>query len=415
VLSRFRFAAVAILVGVGLVGATFYGLVASHTLGRTLGLTLGPYSDILAEHAFAHRDPALWQSMARRHGVALVFEPAVGAPVAFDDQGRAASADAFLENPVRARRGARDGARVTFYWAPPAFVVRHRPQLLGLLATLTLVIGVAFWFLQRQLRPLAVLHDGVDAVARGDFAARVPITRDDEIGRVAAAFNDMTRRVGMMVDGRERLLADVSHELRSPLARMRVALEFVPEGTKREAMARDLKEMETLIADLLEREALRSRTGRIDGDAVELNAIVGEVAAAFAGRAPGVTFRPNGPAPLQVDTSLMKLLVRNLLDNAIKFSRADSGPAAVQLETHPDEIVLRVADDGIGIPPGDEGRLFEPFVKLDRSRGHHAGYGLGLDLSRRIVDLHGGTIHLLPREPRGTEAVVRLPRRPLRS
>jgi signal transduction histidine kinase len=222
----------------------------------------------------------------------------------------------------------------------------------------------------------------------------------------------MTRRVGAMLDDRERLLADVSHELRSPLTRMKVALELVPEGSKREAMLRDVREMEALIATLLEREALRSRTGRPDAQEVELDTVVAEVAAAYAGRAPGVVFRPNGPVALRADAALLALLVRNLVDNAIKFSRADSAPALVRLAAEDDTVVLRVIDDGIGIPPGDARHLFEPFAKLDRSRGHHAGYGLGLDLCRRVVEQHGGTISLVPLQPRGTEALVRLPRHP---
>ena len=100
-------------------------------------------------------------------------------------------------------------------------------------------------------------------------------------------------------------------------------------------------------------------------------------------------------------------------DNAVKFSRPDSRPVVVALETPKDQVILRVADDGIGIPAGSEKQLFEPFVKLDRARGHRVGYGIGLNLCQRIVQLYGGTIRLLPREPRGTEVVVILCRGPL--
>jgi signal transduction histidine kinase len=273
------------------------------------------------------------------------------------------------------------------------------------------VVGSGFWFLQRQLKPLAWLHTGVEAVARGDFKARVPVVRNDEIGQVAGAFNEMASRVGEMIDDRERLLADVSHELRSPIARMKVALEFVPQGDKRDSLALDLKEMENLIAVLLEREELRSRAGRLDGENVDLDAVVGEVAAAFADQGPGVEFVSGGLVTIHADPALMKLLIQNLVDNAIKFSRPDSRPVVAKLETVEDQVVVRVADDGIGIPAGSEKRLFEPFVKLDRARGHGVGYGIGLNLCQRIVQLHGGTIRLRPREPRGTEAVVTLRRR----
>jgi signal transduction histidine kinase len=222
----------------------------------------------------------------------------------------------------------------------------------------------------------------------------------------------MAGRVGQMINDRERLLADVSHELRSPIARMKVALEFVPQGDKRDSLARDLREMEKLIAVLLEREELRSRAGRLKGEEMDLDALTGEVVAAFAGRVPGVEFVSSGAVTIHADASLMKLLIQNLLDNAVKFSHPDSRSVVVTLETAPDQVILRVADDGIGIPTGCEEKIFEPFVKLDQARGHGVGYGIGLNLCQRIVQLHDGTIRLLPREPRGTEAVVTISRRP---
>lgn len=181
--------------------------------------------------------------------------------------------------------------------------------------------------------------------------------RNDEIGQVAGAFNVMTARVGEMIDDREQLLADVSHELRSPIARMKVALEFMPEGGKRESLARDLVEMEKLIAVLLEREALRSRASRLDTEEVDLDALTGSVVATFADQGPGVEFVSSGTVTIPVDPAMIKLLVQNLIDNAVKFSRPDSRPIGVRLEPAATEVVLRIADDGIGIPDGTEEHL----------------------------------------------------------
>jgi len=400
-------------VGVGLVGAIFYGLLSSHYLGEMLGRTLGPYSDALAEHALSNRDPEIWRQIARRHGVAIRVEPAGGEPVAFDSDGKPISSTPSTHIPGRfeAVRTAPDGTRVILSWSMGTFRESHVPLLGGLLVMLTLVVGSAFWFLQRQLRPLAWLRIGVDSVARGDFQARVPVVRDDEIGQVAGSFNEMTRRVGEMMDDRERLLADVSHELRSPIARMKVALEFMPAGDKREALERDLREMTNLISVLLERERLRSRAGRLVAEPIDLGALVGEVAAACAGRGPGTECVCDADAMIQADPALIRLLVQNLLDNAVKFSRPGSRPIVVRVEAGKDQVILRVTDDGVGVPAGSEERLFEPFVKADRARGHFAGYGIGLNLCQRIVELHGGTIRLHAREPRGTEAVVTMARR----
>lgn len=397
-----------------MVGALFYGMIHNHYMGDVIGRRLGPYSDALAEHAFEHRDPDVWRQMAEAHQVAILVEPPGGEPRGFDEWGRpiAEPPSDLTSRRARAERTAADGTRITLYWTLWSFHDSHLPLLAGLLVMVSGVVGAAFWFLHRQLAPLAWLRTGVEAVARGDFGIRVPVVRSDEIGQVARSFNDMAGQVGRMIEDRERLLADVSHELRSPIARMRVALELVPGGDKRDALVRDLREMESLIKALLEREELRRRAGRLEGREIDLGDTAREVVTELAGRTPGVELIRSGSVRIQADPALMKALIQNLVDNGIKFSLADSRPVAVSVEAENGRAVLRVTDDGPGIPAGSEKKVFEPFVKLDRARGHHVGYGLGLNICERIVALHGGTIRLVRREPRGTEALVTLPLRP---
>ena len=406
-----RLAGVGLVVGVGLVGALSYGLLHAMYMGTIIKRTLGPYSDTLAQHALNNPDPDTWRRIARTHRVTLRVEQPGRPAVAFDSEGR--SIEPFEPRGhlgmMRAVRTGPDGTRIGLYWTMWSFRTTHFPLFAGSLIVLVSIVGATFWFLQRQLRPLRLLQHGVEAVARGDLSARVPVVREDEIGEVARSFNTMAGRVREMLDDRERLLADVSHELRSPIARMKVALELLPEGAKRDGIARDLREMESLIAVLLEREELRSRAGRIVGQPVALDALVREAAAAFADRLPRIDVAPGAPVVIDGQPALIKLLAHNLLDNAIKFSLPDSAPIVVRTEAADGQAVLRVADDGIGIPAGSEERVFEAFVKLDRARGHHAGYGIGLDLCRRIVQLHGGAIRLASRSPRGTEAIVTLP------
>jgi len=410
VFSRFRLAGAAVTIGVGVIAVAFYATISNHFLGQIISRTVGPFTDQLAEYGFASHDPDIWRRMAERHELTILVEPPGGEPLAYDDHGRLVPPPEIGGGKIVAVRTAADGTRATFLWTLWSFPNAHLPLMGGLLVMVALVVGSAFWFLQRQLAPLAALHDGVDAVARGSFDVVVPVVRDDEIGHVARAFNGMARRVGEMIDDRERLLADVSHELRSPLARMKVALELMPPGAEREAMVRDVREMEHLTSVLLERESLRFRAGRLEGREFDLGALVREVVASFAGQGPPVRLATHGAIAIHADPVLIKLLMRNLIDNAVKFSRPDSGPIAIALATEARRAVLHVTDDGIGIPAGSEEDVFKPFFKSDRSRGHRVGYGIGLDLCQRIVHLHGGTIRLQRREPRGPEAVVTLPR-----
>jgi signal transduction histidine kinase len=110
-----------------------------------------------------------------------------------------------------------------------------------------------------------------------------------------------------------------------------------------------------------------------------------------------------------VDAALVKVLVQNLVDNALKFSVQDSKAVEISLGREGDEILLSVEDNGPGIPAQDAERVLEPFVKLNPARGHRAGYGLGLNICQRIVQAHGGAISITPAEVRGTIVEVRLP------
>jgi len=130
----------------------------------------------------------------------------------------------------------------------------------------------------------------------------------------------------------------------------------------------------------------------------------------FSGRAPGVLLA-GSPDTLYVnaDEALLKVLVQNLVDNAVKFSLDDSGPVEVRLVRGNESVSITIDDDGRGIPEDMSERVLEPFVKLDPARGHRSGYGLGLNLCQRIVKSHQGSIEIQSREPRGTRVLVTLP------
>jgi len=261
------------------------------------------------------------------------------------------------------------------------------------------------------VRPLKWLRSGVEAVSEGEFSTRVPVVRNDEIGKVARSFNQMTDRVRQMMDDRERLLADVSHELRSPLARIKVALELLPEGDKRDSIAQDIREMESLTTVLLEREQMRTQANQSASERVNLVALAGNVIDGFSNTPPGVELNvPPQSLEINGDEALIKVLIQNLVDNALKFSLPDSKPVKVSLRQTDDGIQIIVDDDGQGIPEDQVEKIFEPFVKLNPARGHRAGYGLGLNLCQRIVQAQGGNIEIKPREKRGTRIWVSLPK-----
>lgn len=282
----------------------------------------------------------------------------------------------------------------------------HHALLMLLLGLMSATIIVTYLVLRWLLRPVRTLGDGVARLAAGELDVVLPAPTRDELGAVTRAFNDMVGRVREMIRARDRLLLDVSHELRSPLTRMRVAIELLPEGRQREGMVADVAEMEAMIAELLELERLRDgrglRIARID-----LAPVVRDVAAAVHARIVSM------PAALNIDGDAEKLriVLRNLLENAVKYSLPDSAPVEVAAAVDDAHVVIRVTDDGQGVPEEDRPSLFEPFFRVDRSRSKMpAGYGLGLSICKRIVEGHGGTISVQANAGRGSTFVVTLPR-----
>jgi signal transduction histidine kinase len=251
----------------------------------------------------------------------------------------------------------------------------------------------------------------VARLSAGQFDVVLPRGARDEFGTLAAAFNQMVQRVRDMIVARDQLLLDVSHELRSPLTRLKVALELLPPGERRQQMTADVAEMEIMIAELLELERLRDGRG-LQLARQDLLPVLRDVAERFRDRAPGVRLTlGTQELPLDIDVDKLRIVFRNLLENAIKYSLPDSRPVQVSAAADADSVVVRVSDDGPGIPDGDLANVFEPFFRVDRSRSKKTGgYGLGLSICKRIVEAHGGAIAVENNPGRGASFIVSLPR-----
>lgn len=278
--------------------------------------------------------------------------------------------------------------------------------------------AVIWWFVGRTLRPVEAIRVQVGAIGGGDLHRRVPVpAADDEIGRLARTMNDMLERLERSAEQQRRFVADASHELRSPLARMRAELEVDlahPEGADPEATHRSALEevigLQHLVDDLLD--VARQEAGgtpEVRREPVDLDDLVHHAARRI--RASGrVTLDTTGVGAAQVqgDRGQLGRLIANLLDNAVRHA---SSTVVVTLRQHdggPAELV--VADDGPGIAPEDRARVFEPFTRLDEARAAGAGgAGLGLTIVRDMALAHGGAVAIEDRPEGGIRFVVTLP------
>jgi signal transduction histidine kinase len=286
----------------------------------------------------------------------------------------------------------------------------HDNLLLMLLGSMIAVFCAAHLVLTRALRPLRELQEGVARLSAGDLEVALANRSRDEFGVLTAAFNHMAARVREMLRARDQLLLDVSHELRSPLTRLKVALALLPDSARKAQAEADAAEMEALTTELLELERLRDgralRTARED-----LAALLREAARSHEGTPPGVRVSASPPEiPLELDGDGWRTVLRNLLGNAVKYSLPDSRPIELSAARDGGRVVVTVVDDGPGIPAEDLARVFEPFFRVDRSRSRKTGgYGLGLSICRRIVEAHGGEIAAANNPGRGASFTITLP------
>lgn len=307
-----------------------------------------------------------------------------------------------------------DGGRYLFAWEFGRRTrTAHDRLLMWLLALMLAVFVAAHVVIRRALRPLRALQEGVARMSAGDLEVSLPNLTRDEFGALTDAFNGMASRVRQMVASRDQLLLDVSHELRSPLTRLKVALALLPDSAKKAQAESDVAEMEAMIGELLEFERLRE--GRpLALTRVDLGELLHEAARPWQEGLPGVrVLAPPSETQALVDVDGVRTVLRNLLGNAVKYALPDSRPVEVSLSRTESALVLRVVDDGSGIPEADLERVFDPFFRVDRSRSRKTGgYGLGLSICRRIVEVHGGTIEASNNPGRGACFTLTLPLTP---
>lgn len=278
-----------------------------------------------------------------------------------------------------------------------------RTCLVSLAGGLILALLGAAWLARRAVGPLARLEQAATHVGRGEVPALLPETGPRELAALARRFNVMARQVQDLLVARTTLLAGVSHDLRTPLARMRVALALIEERPNPKVLARleaDVEEMDRLIGNVLDLARGLAREPLAD-------VALPELLAELAGNDGDVVIRCPS-AGLRVRPTALRRAIGNLLDNA----RRHAGGEPIELVAEPvgDRVRIGVLDRGSGIPEDRLGVVFEPFVRLDSARSPaKGGAGLGLAIVRQLAEANGWTVELRARPGGGLEAWLTLP------
>jgi two-component system osmolarity sensor histidine kinase EnvZ len=271
---------------------------------------------------------------------------------------------------------------------------------------LALALLGAYLIVARINRPLRELTGAAAEIGRGRTPPPVAETGPSEIRTLAHAFNTMAADLKRLDEERAFLLAGVSHDLRTPLSRIRLGLEMLDgqgDAALKAGLVQDVADIDAAIGQFLDFARLA------EGEAVfpegDLNAIVREVCDRYTRSGKAVSTRLDALPPLALRPSAVQRLISNLVDNALRH-----GGPEVEVITRPENgrAVIEVLDRGPGIPPGETENMLQPFTRLDRARST-SGSGLGLAIVDRIARLHGGSVQLLAREGGGMRARVELP------
>lgn len=321
--------------------------------------------------------------------------------------------------PAILHRQTADGHRIEFGINGEAF--ERKPRMIGFALTALLVLTLVAWlYVRHLLKPLDAIGEGARRFGKGDFSQPIPercIHGPDELGELATTINTMGQDIHQMLEAKRALLLAISHELRSPLTRARLNAELLPEtadvNPQRDALLRDLQEMASLISDLLESERLAANHTALQRAPTDLPALARQVIDELRARHPAAAkVAVQAPADMpaaSVDGSRVRLLLRNLVDNALRHGADATEPPSVTLTSDAGTVTLEVRDHGPGVPEEQLAHLAQAFYRPDSARTRAAGgVGLGLYLCRLVAKAHGGSFAVRNAQP-GLAVTVTLP------
>jgi signal transduction histidine kinase len=299
-----------------------------------------------------------------------------------------------------------DGEWLSFATALPDTGPGYSRQFLISMALMTIIIVlVSVWAARRVTAPLASLAAAAERLGRDMTAPPLEETGTLETRQASRAFNDMQTRLRSLIENRTRLLAALSHDLRTPLTLLRLRAENVDNAQERDRMLSTIAEMDTMIGTTLK--FARDEAATEARRATDLSALVQSIVDDMADAGMPATIQPAEPIVHECRPDALKRAIRNLLDNAVKYGKT----AQAAIGATASGIEITVDDEGPGIPEAELSRVFEPFYRLEDSRSRETGgVGLGLAIARSIVHAHGGELRLANRAEGGLTARITLPR-----
>jgi signal transduction histidine kinase len=280
------------------------------------------------------------------------------------------------------------------------------------LAIAAVVLFLNYLMVNKLLDPVRLLKRGAERIRKGDLSFRVQTNRQDELGELTDSVNHMADSLQSMLEAKRQLLLAISHELRTPITRAKLQLEFMDEGANKESLKENINEIDLLISDLLEAERLNNEHSVLITEAVDFSAYIQSAIDPYKNYKGGLEFQRLAiDKEFVLDKLRIRLLLTNLLNNAIRHGK--NKPIKVILSYKNGLAYIDIIDQGEGIAREHLEKITEPFYRADSSRQRTTGgFGLGLYLCKLIAQAHGGELRISSKPGEGTQITAVLPRTP---
>ena len=307
------------------------------------------------------------------------------------------------------------GDYTIFLVTPKMSVAAQRTYIIELIIAITLLVFlICYAMVQRIFRPIKSIEEGANQIGQGQLEYRIDVKQKDELGSLAEKINQLAVNVQEMLAAKQRLNLGVSHELRSPLTRARLEVELLEDSKNKEDLLNEINAMETIIANLLDSEAINYGHKKLKLELFELSDMISQLIQKSGFLADSnIAFIPlDYAAQVEADKTLFEVMIKNILENALRYNPVEGEPIQIRVEQVEDTYEIKIRDFGPGFSKEDLTKVTEPFYRTGQSRSRQSGgFGLGLYLCKQIVEAHQGTIAIANHEETGAVVAVTIPKR----
>ena len=307
------------------------------------------------------------------------------------------------------------GDYTIFLVTPKMSVAAQRTYIIELIIAITLLVFlICYAMVQRIFRPIKSIEEGANQIGQGQLEYRIDVKQKDELGSLAEKINQLAVNVQEMLAAKQRLNLGVSHELRSPLTRARLEVELLEDSKIKEDLLNEINAMETIIANLLDSEAINYGHKKLKLELFELSDMISQLIQKSGFLADSnIAFIPlDYAAQVEADKTLFEVMIKNILENALRYNPVEGEPIQIRVEQVEDTYEIKIRDFGPGFSKEDLTKVTEPFYRTGQSRSRQSGgFGLGLYLCKQIVEAHQGTIAIANHEETGAVVAITIPKR----